>query len=1016
VIITFYSYKGGVGRSMALMNVAEILADVGYDIIVCDFDLEAPGLERYVTDDLDVVDKLRASRGVIDLLGEYRETLAGSGPEPTQIAEPSLVGEGFCDINGLLMRRPSSCAVPVSSPNTGRLGRIRFLGAGRRDGDWATRYSEWVQQFDWSDFYRRWAGAAYVDFFREDLTKGRTIVLVDSRTGVTEHAGICTHHLADLVVLLTAPNDLNIDGTKWMANAIATADLDALRGGRPLQVIPVAARVETASQVEELAAFRERFEREFAASVPTAAGDAREFIKQTEIPYIPYFAFTEKVVARQNVSPHRELYGAYEALAQAVVNIGLDTGMVTEPKRRGWLAPLGAPDGITTALGRKGQVLGLGPVLRLAPRPEVLAGREELLAGLDARLAGDDGGGPRVVALTGLGGAGKTTVAVEYAHRHLAEFEAVWQFPAEDATVLVAGFADLAAQLGAGGAAGVDPVAAVHSVLVGYPSEWLLIFDNAPSQGAVQAFVPPAGNGRVLITSQSAVWPPGQAVPVPVLGTEVAAAFLVTRTGDPDRQAAADLAEELGGLPLALAQAAAFIETAGTTLAGYLAVFRNRRADLLARGEVPGHPGGVAAALGLALSRLGEESPAAAGLLRLLACLAPEPVPVALLLSDAQIASELDPDLATVVGPLLGDPVAAGDAVTALRRYSLVTPAGDGLVLVHRLVQAVTLDQMPADLAQAWRQAAAALVEAAIPADTQLPAAWPVCGVLLPHARTVLGLTSNGMWRIAQYLGSSGSYSAARDLFQLIADAFSEDDAYGPEHLQTLDARADLAYWIGEAGDAAGARDQFAALLSILDRVSGAEHPDTLTVRGNLARYTGAAGDAAGARDQYAALLPMFERVLGPEDPSTLTTRANLAHYTGAAGDAAGARDQAAALLPIRERVSGAEHPDTLIARGNLARWTGQAGDAAGARDQYAALVPIFERVLGPEHPETLIARANLAFFTGAAGDAAGARDQFAALLPVEERVLGSEHPDTLIARANLASWTKQAEREEGAR
>jgi hypothetical protein len=88
------------------------------------------------------------------------------------------------------------------------------------------------------------------------------------------------------------------------------------------------------------------------------------------------------------------------------------------------------------------------------------------------------------------------------------------------------------------------------------------------------------------------------------------------------------------------------------------------------------------------------------------------------------------------------------------------------------------------------------------------------------------------------------------------------------------------------------------------------------------------AGDAAGARDQLAALLPLRERVLGAEHPDTLTTRHNLASWTGQAGDAAGARDQYAALLPIRERVQGAEHPDTLTTRANLASWTGRAGDA----------------------------------------------------------------------------------------
>jgi hypothetical protein len=106
----------------------------------------------------------------------------------------------------------------------------------------------------------------------------------------------------------------------------------------------------------------------------------------------------------------------------------------------------------------------------------------------------------------------------------------------------------------------------------------------------LRRFLPPAGNGRVLITSQSAVWPPGQAVEVPVLDTEVAAGFLASRTGDPDERAAMELAGELGGLPLALEQAAAYIQATGSTLAGYVSLFRDRRADLLARGEAAGHP------------------------------------------------------------------------------------------------------------------------------------------------------------------------------------------------------------------------------------------------------------------------------------------------------------------------------------------------------------------------------------------------------------------------------------------
>ena len=417
---------------------------------------------------------------------------------------------------------------------------------------------------------------------------------------------------------------------------------------------------------------------------------------------------------------------------------GLSTGI------QGALAKLGKQE------RRQAGPEAAGLALRLAPRPVFLAGREELLADLDARLGGDDRAGPRVAVLCGLGGAGKTSVAVEYAHRHLAEVGVCWQFPAEDPAVLAAEFAVLAAELGAREVVDPrDPVASVHAVLAREQAGWLVVFDNVPDRASVARFVPPAGPGRVLITTQNQHWPPGQAVDVPVLDLEVAAGFLVDRTGDPDRAAARELAAELGGLPLALEQAAAYMQATGTTLARYLPVFRARQADLLARGEVAGHPADVAATLGLALSRLADEAPAAAGLVRVLAFLAPEPVPLALLLADARAAGLLGPEVAAAVGPLLGDPVAAGDAITALRRYSLVSPAGDGLVLVHRLVQAITRAQLTAEAAGQWEQAAAALVEAAVPADAELPAAWPVCAVLLPHARAVLDLTSSGMWRIA---------------------------------------------------------------------------------------------------------------------------------------------------------------------------------------------------------------------------------------------------------------------------
>ena len=584
-------------------------------------------------------------------------------------------------------------------------------------------------------------------------------------------------------------------------------------------------------------------------------------------------------------------------------------------------------------------------------------------------------------------------------------------------------------------------------MLAASPAKWLLVFDNAPDRASVARFVPPAGPGRVLITSRDQIWPGGQALEVPVLDPQAAAEFLAGRTGDADPRAALELAGELGGLPLALEQAAAYVAASGDSLAGYLASFLQRRADLLGRGEPIEHPETVATTWRLAFEDVQRAAPGAAGLLRLLAFCAPEAIPLRLLLqSRPGLAEQLDADVAAVLVPLLEDRLAAGDAVAALRRYSLVALAGEGLVSVHRLVQAVTADQMPAELAVAWRRAAAAVIEAALPADPEQPEGWAAFAVLLPHAKTALAADSQYMARIVDYLGFSGSYAAASELGQQVLSARAR--LLGPEHPDTLAARHHVAGWIGMAGDPAAARDQLAALVPVRERVLGPEHPDTLETRGDCALFTGLVGDPAAARDQFAALLPVAERILGPEHPDTLVYSYNLASWTGQAGGPAAARDQfaalrpvaervfgpahpqtlmarhelarwtgtrgirprpgirLAALLPVSERVPGPEHPDTLMTRHELARWTGLAGDPAAARDQFAALVPVRERVLGPEHRETLMARRNVARWTGQAGDPAAARDQLAALLPVSERVLGPEHPDTLMTRHELARCT----------
>ena len=168
-------------------------------------------------------------------------------------------------------------------------------------------------------------------------------------------------------------------------------------------------------------------------------------------------AFRDEVAGAVRPAEFSDLQGLIQGLSTAIQN------------ELGKLDKRDDGQGVPVAAGR---------VLRLAPRPVFLAGREELLAELNARLAADDDARPRVVALCGLSGAGKSSLALEYAHRQLGEAAVAWQLPAEYPAVLAAGFGELAAQLGA--AEGGDPVASVHAVLAASRAPWLLVFDNAP--------------------------------------------------------------------------------------------------------------------------------------------------------------------------------------------------------------------------------------------------------------------------------------------------------------------------------------------------------------------------------------------------------------------------------------------------------------------------------------------------------------------------------------------------------
>jgi TIR domain/NB-ARC domain len=310
------------------------------------------------------------------------------------------------------------------------------------------------------------------------------------------------------------------------------------------------------------------------------------------------------------------------------------------------------------------------------------AGRELVLAELQARLTAPETTSRRV-ALTGLGGVGKTQLAVEYAYRQRADYDLVWWVRGEQPTSLLGDYAvlavqhPLAADLGLRQDAPQEAVAAQVRGWLELHRRWLLVLDNVEEPQAVADLLPRSATGHVLVTSRADTgWEPlADSLPVEVLAPTDAAAFLLARTkqeGPPAEAAATTVASLLGGLPLALEQAAAYIAASGTvTLADYAELFATRALELLKRGQPLGYQHTVATTWSLALQRLQQADPAAVGLLTLAAFLAPDDLPQTLL---AAHDGEAPASLAAVVG----DPLALGDAVAALRRHSLVRVVADG--------------------------------------------------------------------------------------------------------------------------------------------------------------------------------------------------------------------------------------------------------------------------------------------------------------------------------------------------
>ncbi|MFI9297546.1 tetratricopeptide repeat protein [Streptomyces gardneri] len=660
-------------------------------------------------------------------------------------------------------------------------------------------------------------------------------------------------------------------------------------------------------------------------------------------------------------------------------------------------AEVGAPAGLDT----------------LAIRPGLFVGRTRELERLDAALAAP--GGAVVQAVAGLGGIGKSTLAAHWAATRAHGHTPVRWITADSPAGVQEGLADLATALqpALSGTLPIETLADWAMQWLASHTGWLLILDNVNDPADITPLLARAGTqGRFLITSRLAT--PWHGIPTVVrldVLDETEAIDLLTRTitaaGPRDLDGAAELCAELGHLPLAVEQAAAYLtQSPLTTPRAYLTMLNQYPAAMYRQGAigVTSPERTIARIWHITLDQITDREPLAADLLRILAWYAPDHIPATIL--DG-----------------LADPPALQAALGLLMAYSMITPdPTSGTLAVHRLVQALARTPDANDphhtpqLVNVARNHATTQLNNALPTAWDAPATWPTWRTLLPHIDALAAhaapdtdteTTASLLHGTGLFLNNQGQLTRATSHLQRALALLVR--VLGGDHPDTLTTRNNLAGAYESAGNLARAIPLYEQTLTTSERVLGEDHPDTLTSRNNLAGAYAATGDLARALPMHEQTLTDRARVLGEDHPDTLNSRNNLASAYQSAGNLARAIPLYEQTLTTSERVLGEDHPYTLNSRNNLASAYKSAGDLVRAIPLYEQTLTTSERVLGEDHPDTLRSRNNLASAYESAGDLERALPMYEQTLTGRARVLGEDHPDTLNSRNNLAGAYESA-------
>ncbi|MEU9167543.1 FxSxx-COOH system tetratricopeptide repeat protein [Streptomyces sp. NPDC048420] len=686
-------------------------------------------------------------------------------------------------------------------------------------------------------------------------------------------------------------------------------------------------------------------------------------------------------------------------------------------------------------------------------RNTAFVGRRYQLRAMEEQLGAQEKVAVLPHALLGLGGVGKSQLALEYVYTHQHEYQVICWISAEREALILSVLSSLASQLGLAPPGDGNAVwsanravpAVLEALRTGVPyGSWLLVFDNAEDVDLVRSYFPTSGPGKVIVTSRNRAWERvGHPLSVNVFEREESVALLQRRSPDLATADADRLAEALGDLPLAVEQAGSWRAVTGMQVDEYLDLLHRRSPDVLELDPGPDYPVSVAAAWDISLDRIRANNPGARQLLDICACMAPEPIPLAMLRSirGLNITPEID--------PLLRESIRLARAIRDLSQFSLVRldPRTDTLQM-HRLLQTVLLTKLaPAERKQT-QDAAHQLLAAAKPGQPGDSSQWRGYQALLPHVLsseapistdsyvrelvhdTVLflyywgdreGAADLARWTYGAWLATSGEEDmhvvrmaktfafALRQIGQIPESIPLTERAL--EVSRRIDVEEDLVDSLCEMADARRyqgrfqeARDLGAEATGLARSLFGTEDPITL-------RAVHSWGVDLRLCGQYAEALPLDrenarlrEMLYGSASFFTLNSLNALAIDMRESGDYPGARAFQEDLYHQARREFGEEHPLTLRIALTLAVCRRRDGELTQAATLSEETLRGFLIRYGSEHPDSLAAALDVAVDRRLAGDLASARELGETTARRWAARLGDDHLCTLVARANQAA------------